>query len=168
MADIPLPAVIQGPPAAAAVPAPAPPVAVNGKQYILCITKDLVDAELALLKAFNVVQYDDAVHKNIPIRSYPFDILVLDLRCKGDRYTYMKEVEPNRALYKVVIFCYNFENQEATEIIPDADNILNKLPEPQAVPQTFLDMLLVKRIKKPRWYFALFRCIASGYSKIKN
>ena len=165
----PLPAVIQHQPIVSdPVPIPAPAPIANALQYILCITKDLSDVDINLFKAFNVVHYDDNVHKNIAISSYPFDVLVLDLRLKGDRYTYMKEVEPNRSQYKVVIYCYQFENADIADIIPDADNVLNKLPEPQAVPKAFLEMMLVKRIKKPRWYFALFKCMVNGYSKIKN
>jgi hypothetical protein len=165
-----LPAVIQQELANVVIdpPAPAPLAPAPAKQYIICITKDLSAEDLALFKEFKVVLYNDAIHKNIPIASYPFDILVMDLRLSEDRYTYMKEVEPNRDMYNVIIYCYAFEEDEADEMIPGVDNVLHKFPAQQAVPQTFLRMLLVKRIKKPRCWISLFKCLVNGYHKVKN
>ena len=141
------------------------PLEVKGKQFILCITKDLSDEDKALFGKINVVEYDDAVHKNLPIDSFDFDVLVLDMRETGDRYAYMKQVHPKKDKYNVVCYCHAFERDE---IVPEADNTLFKLPEKQATAQIFLDLLLIKRISKPRWYVSLFRCVLSSYHQLKN
>lgn len=135
------------------------------KQFILCITKDLSDEDKALFGKINIVEYDDAVHKNLPIESFDFDVLVLDMRETGDRYAYMKQVHPKKDKYNVVCYTYAFEKDE---IVPEADNTLFKLPEKQATAQAFLDLLLIKRISKPRWYISLFRCVLSSYHQLKN
>ena len=147
-------------------PAPAPaPAPQAQKQLILCITRDLTAEQLQLFQQLVVVKYDDDVHKNLPITSFQFDVLILDLREKGDRYCYTVQVAPNKALYNVVCYCYKFEMHE--DVIADADNALATLPVKQATAQAFLNLLLVKRIQKPRWYISLFRCILSGYKEIK-
>ena len=155
------------PPVLGADIVPPPPVqvaAIPEKKFILCITKDLTEADLALFKPFNLVEYDDAIHKNLPIDSFDFDFLVIDFREKGDRYAFMKEVAPNRANYNIVVFCHAFEMDEL-EI--DCDNQLSKLPERQARPEDFKALLLIKRVKKPRWYVSLFACLLNKYQKMK-
>ena len=137
----------------------------RGKQFILCITKDLSIEDRTLFGKINVVDYDDRIHKNLPVESLDFDVLVLDMRETGDRYAYVKQIHPKKDHYNVVVYSYAFEKDE---IVPEADNILNKLPEKQATAQAFLDLLLIKRISKPRWYISLFRCVLSSYHQLKN
>ena len=137
----------------------------RGKQFILCITKDLSIEDRALFGKINVVDYDDRIHKNLPVESLDFDVLVLDMRETGDRYAYVKQIHPKKDHYNVVVYSYAFEKDE---IVPEADNTLNKLPEKQATAQAFLDLLLIKRISKPRWYVSLFRCVLSSYHQLKN
>jgi hypothetical protein len=163
---VPLPPVI--PIQAQAVPIQVPllqdPVA--PKQFILCISKDLTKDDLDLFKNINIEVYDDSIHRNVQISSYPFDVLVLDMRQKGDRYTYMKEVQAHRELYNVIVYCHGFEKEEG--YVDDADNIISKLPEKQANKQDFLSLLLLKRVKKPRWYVSLFKCCFQAYKSAKN
>ena len=158
----PLPAVLA---VADAVEVQPQPVQPPQKQFILCITKDLTEADFALFKPFNLVQYDDDIHKNLPINSFDFDFLVIDFREKGDRYAFMKEVVPRRALYNIIVYCHAFE---IDDLDIDCDNSLAKLPERQARPEDFKALLLIKRLKKPRWYVSLFACILNKYQKIKN
>jgi hypothetical protein len=141
------------------------PNQVVAKQFILCISKDLSPKDLDLFKNIIIERYDDSVHKNVPISSYPFDILILDMRNKGDRYTYMKDVQTHRDMYHVIVYCHEFEKEE--EYV-DADNVLSKLPEKQANKQDFLNLLLLKRVKKPRWYVSLFKCCFQAYKGLKN
>jgi len=140
------------------------PLEVKGKQFILCITKDLSIEDKALFGKLDLLEYEDRIHKNIPIDTLDFDVLIMDLREQSDRYAYIKEVKPKKDKYNVVCYCYNFEKDE----IIDCDNTLSKLPEKQATASAFLDMLLVKRIQKPRWYISLFRCVLSSYHQLKN
>jgi hypothetical protein len=151
------------PPAPVQVPVFNASVAVV-KKFVLCITKELKE-DLALFKDYNVVQYDDNVHKNIPIANYDWDFLVLDLRNKGDRYCFMKEVAPNRALYNVIVYCHKFE---VDDVDVDNDNAFATFPAKQATKEDFEKLLLMKRIKKPKWYVSLFGCILNYYNKVKN
>jgi hypothetical protein len=143
-----------------------PPVVPDKKKYILCISKDLNDDDFSLFKPFNLVIYDDDIHKNIPINSYDFDILVLDMRKRGDRYTLMKEVIVNKESYFLILYVHSFEIEQ--DFVENPDNVLTKFPQKQARKEDFLALLLVKRIKKPRWYVSLFCCLYNAYNKAKN
>jgi hypothetical protein len=139
----------------------------DNKQFILCISKDLTPEDYSLFKNINVETFNDSIHRNIPIEKYqPFDLLVLDIRNQADRYTYMKQIQTHRKLYHVILYCHGFEKDE--NLIENPDNVISKLPEKQANKQEFLDLLLVRRIKKPRWYVSLFKCCFKTYAHIKN
>ena len=134
------------------------------KQYIMCITRDLSKEDKELFAKLDVVEYDDKIHKNLPINSFDFDVLIMDLREQGDRYCFMKEVAPHSEKYFIVVYCHAFEKDEYV----NCDNQLFKLPEKQATPAAWLDLLLIKRISKPRWWVSLFKCILSSYHELKN
>ena len=133
------------------------------KRLILTITRTLTEDKM-LFKDFKLIEYDHDIHHNLPINSYDWEILILDLREKGDRYCYLKEVQSSRDQYKVVVFSYKFEG----EILDDPDNVIYKLPERQARKEDFYQLLLAKRINKPRWYVGLFKCLFSYYRDAKN
>jgi hypothetical protein len=135
------------------------------KKFVLCITKDLKKEDKALFKDYRFVEYEDDIHKNIPIETYAWDFLVLDLRERGDRYCYMKEVAPNKHKYHVIAYGHAFE---LDEIDIEYDNALSKFPERQAKKEDFEMLLMLKRIKKPKWYVSLFSCILNFYHKAKN
>jgi hypothetical protein len=135
------------------------------KKIILCVTKDLKPEDLALLSDYKVVEYDDNTHKNIPITAFAWDILVLDLREKGDRYCYMKEVQPVRHRYKVIAFVHGFE---VDDVDIDCDNVLTSFPVRQARKEDFEMLLMMKRISKPKWWKSLFSCVLNFVHKVKN
>jgi len=136
------------------------------KKFILCITKDLKEKDKALFKDYKFVEYDDDIHRNVPIHSYEWDFLVLDLREKQDRYVYMKEVTPAREKYIVLVYCHSFEADEPVDV--DANNVITSFPARQARKEDFQTLLMMKRIKKPKWWVSLFSCILSYAHKIKN
>jgi hypothetical protein len=134
------------------------------KKFILFITKDMTPEDLVLFKSYNLVEYEDSLHKNLPIDSFEWDVLVFDLREKADRYAVSREVIPYRNLYNLIVYCHRFE---VSDIDVQCDNILSKFPERQASKIDFEKLLLMKRITKPRWYVSLFNCVASVYQKTK-
>ena len=69
-------------------------------QFILCITKDLSIEDKALFGKINLVEYEDRIHKNLHIETLDFDVLVMDMRETGDRYAFIKEVQPKKDKYK--------------------------------------------------------------------
>jgi len=135
------------------------------KKFVLCITKDLKKEDKALFKDYRFVEYEDDIHKNIPIETYAWDFLVLDLREKSHRYTYMKEVAPNKYKYNIIAYGHAFE---LDDIDIEYDNALAKFPERQAKKIDFEMLLMLKRIKAPKWYISLFSCILNFYHKTKN
>lgn len=135
------------------------------KKFILCITRDLSKDDKALFRHYELVEYDDQIHKNIKVDAFPWDILVIDLRQKGDRYCAMKEVFPHRAKYHIIVYAHGFE---LDDIDIDHDNAFSSFPEPQAKKEDFEMLLLMKRIKKPKWYIALASCMLSFLQKGKN
>jgi hypothetical protein len=126
----------------------------------------LKPADRALFNDYKFVEYDDSIHRNIPIHTYEWDFLVIDLREKQDRYLYMKEVIPARNKYTVLVYCHNFEADEPVDI--DADNVITSFPARQARKEDFQMLLLMKRIRKPKWYVSLFSCILSYAHRLKN
>jgi type I restriction enzyme R subunit len=88
---------------------PIQPILQVVKQYILCISKDLTQNDLDLFKNINVETYDDLIHRNVNINSFPFDLLILDIRNQGDRYTFMKYVDVHRELYNIIRLSGNYE-----------------------------------------------------------
>lgn len=137
----------------------------NHKKFVLCITRDLSKDDKALFRNYELVEYDDQIHKNIKIESFPWDILVIDLRQKGDRYCFMKEVLPRRQHYHVICYCHGFETDE---IDIECDNVFSSFPEQQAVKADFEMLLLMKRLKKPKWYVHLASCMISFLQRAKN
>lgn len=135
------------------------------KKFVLCITRDLSKADKALFRHYNMVEYDDQIHKNIKIESFPWDVLVIDLRQKGDRYAYMKEVQPRKHQYHVICYCHGFETDD---IDVECDNIFSSFPEAQATKEDFEMLLLLHRIKKPKWYIALASCMLSFLQQTKK
>lgn len=134
------------------------------KKFILCITKDLSDEDRVLFRDYKMVEYDDLIHRNVPVDQIKFDFLVIDLREKGDRYCFMKEVQPRRDLYHIIVYCHGFEMDDLD--IP-YDNALSSFPVRQAKREDFEMLLLMKRISKPRWWVSLLSCVLSFYHKGK-
>lgn len=132
------------------------------KKFILCITKDLKDEDRALFRDYKMVEYDDLIHRNVPVDQIKFDFLVIDLREKGDRYCFMKEVQPRRDLYHIIVYCHGFE---ADDIDIPHDNTLSSFPVRQAKREDFEMLLLMKRISKPRWWVSLLGCVFSMYQR---
>jgi hypothetical protein len=164
----PLPAIIKELPNVLEPPAPIELDDVKfdpAKKFILCITRDLSKADKTLLRHYELVEYDDQIHKNIKIDAFPWDILVFDLRQKSDRYALMKEVLPYRAKYHVICYCHGFEVED---IDIECDNIFSSFPAEQALKADFEMLLLMKRIKKPKWYIALASCMLSFLQQTKK
>lgn len=162
----PLPPIV---PVPIAIPAPVPvPVFAAAvevvKKFVLLITKDLSPEDLVLFKGYNLVEFEDSLHKNLPIDAYDWDVLVFDMREKSDRYAIMKEVIPYRHLYNIIVYCHKFEMDD---IDVDYDNIFAKFPEKQANKQDWEKLLLAHRIKKPRAWVSFLGCLANLYSKVK-
>lgn len=135
------------------------------KKFILCITKDLKKEDKDLFKDYKLVEYEDDIHKNVPIDSYAWDFLILDLRERSDRYTFMREVAPHKHKYNIIVYCHMFEIED---IDVEYDNALAKFPHKQARREDFEMLLMMKRIKAPKWYVSLFSCILNFYHKAKN
>jgi hypothetical protein len=138
----------------------------NIKKIVLCITRDLSSEDQALFTQYGrLVEYNDRIHANLPIDSYPWEYLVFDLRKSEDRYALMRMVLPYRENYRVIVYSYKFESDE---IVPDADNHLSSFPKIQAKKVDFENLLLQKRIAKPRCWVSLFACILNAYHSVKK
>jgi len=135
------------------------------KKFVMCITKDLKKEDVALLSDYKVVEYDDDTHKNIPITAFQWDILILDLREKGDRYCFMKEVQPARNKYRIIAYVHSFE---IDDIDIECDNVLSSFPVRQARKEDFEMLLMMKRITKPKWWKSLFTCVVNFIHQSKN
>jgi hypothetical protein len=132
------------------------------KKFILCITRDLKEEDKALFRDYRLVEYDDEIHRNIPVNQIRFDFLVIDLRQKGDRYCFMKEIQPHADQFHIIAYCHGFEVNDLE--IPH-ENAFSSFPVRQARREDFEMLLLMKRIAKPRWWMSLLSCIFSMYQR---
>jgi hypothetical protein len=120
------------------------------KKFILCITRDLNEEDKALFRDYRFLEYDDNVHKNIPVDQLRFD--------------YMKEIQPRHEKYHIIVYCHGFE-QDDLEI--HHDNAISSFPARQARREDWEMLLLMKRIAKPRWWVSLLSCVFTWYNKGK-
>lgn len=132
------------------------------KKFILCITRDLSAEDRALFRDYRLVDYDDEIHRNIPIEHIRFDVLVVDLRQKGDRYAFMRLIQPHADDYHIIAYCHGFEIDNLD--IPH-ENAFSSFPMRQARKEDFEFLLLQKRIHKPRWWLSLLSCVFSMYQR---
>jgi hypothetical protein len=135
------------------------------KKFVICITKDIPQSDVAVLNSYGkVLEYDHECHNNANPELFPWDFLLLDLRQSGDRYFLAKQIYTQRDKYNIICFHYFFE----TNVMDDYDNDFTKFPKKQGVRQDYEALLMAKRVDKPRWYVSLFTCLFNFYSQTKN
>jgi hypothetical protein len=135
------------------------------KRIILCITRDIAEEDLSLLKEYGkVLSYDHNLHNNLACDRFDWDYLLLDLRDSDCRYYMMRHVLPHKDEYAVVVYHFPFEDQE--DLI-EADSYFTSFPRKQATKIAFNQLMLIQRIKKPRAAVSLFKCCLNIYSKVK-
>lgn len=137
------------------------------KKFVLCITRDIPDDDLVMLKDYGkVLDYNHTIHNNLDPATFTWDFLVIDLRESGDRYFLMKQILPFRAKYHVIEYVALYED---AEFIKDPDNRISSFPKKQARLEDFELLLLQDRVKKPLpWYVSLFSCVLKAYHQVKN
>jgi hypothetical protein len=137
----------------------------NLKKFVICTTRDLKDKDRKLLESYgNVLDYSHDIHNNLSPETFPFDYLLINLNESGDRYFYMKQIKPFRDRYNVVLYKYQFEDDD----ILDADNIISSFPKRQARKLDFEMILLQERISKPSFWLSLGSCILQTYHQVKK
>jgi hypothetical protein len=158
---VPLPAVIQ---LAEAVVA-AVEEKKEDKRIIFCITRDIAEDDLSLLKGYGkVLSYNHNLHNNLSCDRFDWDYLVLDIRDSDSRYYIMKYVLPHRDEYSICCYHYPFEDQED---LLDSDSYFTSFPKQQATKQSFNELMMMQRIKRPRAAVSLLKCCLAAYGKIK-
>jgi hypothetical protein len=137
----------------------------NLKKFVICTTRDLKDKDRKLLESYgNVLDYSHDIHNNLSPETFPFDYLLINLNESGDRYFYMKQIKPFRDRYNVVLYKYQFEDDD----VLDADNIISSFPKRQARKLDFEMILLQERISKPSFWLSLGSCILQTYHQVKK
>jgi hypothetical protein len=142
------------PPAALVVPE-----AQDNKSFIIVISRDMEEADIALLKEYGrVIIFDHKVYRNVAINTLDFDYLIVDLREKEDRH-YIEQMDAQvLENYNLVSLCYSFQTEDRFHDELSVDNIITKLPEKQAFKAEFDRLLLQKKITRPN---ATLSCIKS-------
>jgi hypothetical protein len=137
----------------------------QNKRVILCITRDIGEDDMAILKDYGrVLDYDHDLHNNLDCDTFDWAYLIIDLRESEARYYYMKHIVPNKERYFIAVYHYPFEQEED---LTEAENYFTSFPKKQATKPVFDDLLLMKRVKKPRAVVSLFKCCLNLYSKVK-
>jgi len=135
------------------------------KRVILCITRDIAQEDVELLKEYGkLLKYDHDLHNNLAADRFEWEYLILDLRDSDCRYYYMRHILPRRDEYAVAVYHYPFEDQED---LLESDSYFTSFPRKQATKKVFNDMMLMQRIKKPRASVSLLKCCLAAYNKVK-
>jgi hypothetical protein len=130
-------------------------------RFVICVSREI---NLELLKEYGkVVKYDHTLYANLDPLSFNWDYLILDHREKNDRYYHLRFIKPIEDKVNVLLFCHAIENQDLKNE-NHYDNVLNKLPEPQARKVDFDQLLLVERLPAPKWWWSLVKCLFKNYA----
>lgn len=134
---------------------------VPDEAFLIAISRDLSDEEMALLKEYGkVVVFQPKVYNNIPIESIDFDYLILDIRQSDDRHYLQRVNVQTLEKYNFVSVCHSIQKSEEFHEEMGVDNVLTKLPPKQAFKADFDRMMLQKKISKPN---AGISCIKSVF-----
>jgi hypothetical protein len=129
------------------------------KKFIICVTKDLEQEDIDLLKEYGrVIVFDAKVYLNVNVNLLVFDYLIMDLRNREDRH-YFQQIDLSvLETFNVISICHSFEKFDEYHEEVGSNNILTKLPDKQAFKVDFDKLLLQKKITKPR---VVLSCIKS-------
>jgi hypothetical protein len=135
------------------------------KRVIICCTRDIAEDDLSLLKGYGkVLFYNHSLHNNLSCDRFEWEYLVLDLRDSDVRYYIMKNVLPHKDEYHICCYHLPFEDQED---LLDADSYFTSFPKEQATKQSFNELMMMKRLVKPRAAISLLKCCISAYGKVR-
>ena len=138
----------------------------NIKRLVLVISKDIKDEDMNLLKKyFKIAHYNHDLHNNLHPDTFEWDILIIDLRSKDDRYFYLKNVKPIKNHYDIILYCHWFEVDDLKN--DDYNNVCLSFPKEQATKDIYQQLLLEERPPKPRWYLSLIKCVVGAWNKVK-
>jgi uncharacterized protein (DUF1501 family) len=135
------------------------------KRVIICVTRDIAEDDLSLLKGYGkVLFYNHSLHNNLSCDRFEWEYLILDLRDSDSRYYIMKYVLPHKDEYSIAVYHFPFEDQED---LLDADSYFTSFPKEQATKQSFNELMMMQRIKRPRAAVSLLKCCLALYNKTK-
>lgn len=132
-------------------------------RFVFCVSRDFIQQTQLLSQYGKVVKYDHTLYANLDPLSFDWDYLVLDHREKNDRYYHLRFIKPIEDQVNVLLFCHAIENQDLKNE-NHYDNVLNKLPEPQARKVDFDQLLLIERLPAPKWWWSLVKCLFKNYA----
>lgn len=131
------------------------------KRFVICVSREI---DIELLKNYGkVVKYNHLLYANLDPLSFDWEYLILDHREKNDRYYHLRFIKPIENQVHVLLFCHAIENQDLKNE-NHYDNVLNKLPEPQARKVDFDQLLLIERLPSPKWWWSLVKCLFKNYA----
>jgi hypothetical protein len=137
------------------------------KRFVICISRDISEADCNMLKEYGkVIIFNNVLYNNLDPLSYNWDYLVLDHRQKADRYYHLKHIKPIESQLNVVLFCHGIEIQDLKND-NHYDNVISKFPERQARSDDFNQLLLIERLPAPKWWWSLAKCLFKNYANVQ-
>jgi hypothetical protein len=135
------------------------------KRVIICVTRDIAEDDLSLLKGYGkILSYNHNLHNNLSCDRFEWEYLVLDLRDSDCRYYYMRHVLPHKDEYSIC--CYHFPFEDQDDLL-EVDSYFTSFPKEQATKKSFNELMLMKRLTKPRAAISLLKCCLALYNKTK-
>ena len=126
------------------------------KRFVICISKDLSEDEIALLQYYGrTISYDHDTVNNIDLETVDFSYFLLDLRQQDDRVYLQKMILPNRDKFHLILYKYSFQDDNGISFSVER----SELPKKQVNSQLFNQLLLQKEIESPNCILSLLKAI---------
>jgi len=126
------------------------------KRFVICLSKDLSEDEIALLQYYGrTISYDHDTVNNIDLETVDFSYFLLDLRQQDDRVYLQKMILPNAHKFHLILYKYSFQDDNGISFSVER----SELPKKQVNAQIFNQLLLQKEIESPNCILSLLKAI---------
>ena len=109
------------------------------KPVVICLYRSIQSTSLSLLREYGKVVEFGPAYTNVPVTSFPFDYLILDLREEDHRFYYQRYIFRNHTNYHLILYRYSFETSNGIYF----HNEITEFPSLQVSKDEF-DMVLLE------------------------
>jgi hypothetical protein len=126
------------------------------KRFVICLSKDLSEDEVALLQYYGrTISYDHDIVNNIDLSTVDFSYFLLDLREATNRDYLQKIILPNVDKFHLILYKYSFQDDNGISFEVER----SELPKKQVNSDIFNKLLLQPEIKSPNCILSLLKSI---------
>ena len=115
------------------------------KSFIICLYKSIPNETMILLKHYGTVVTFGPAYTNVPVSTFPFSYLIMDLRQEDHRSYYQRHVLRYQNQFNIILYRYAFETNNGIAF----HNELCEFPSHQVSKEDFDEMLLESPLPAP-------------------